>query len=432
MMVGTLRFAHPTVEGCTELGVGWVAGCGGSCINLEWMAPFKSLIEVADYMVKIVLHNQSQMPDVVKVVLDLAAGTCLVDNQKPMDIADFKTLNFSHVLLTHPVLELADDVYCYTYDDFSGLVQSAQYVYATLIQAPNPTTCRFKIAPSAQFIRLKEPYKIPVSLHYGKKAKECVDISQLNRIISLRSKVPFFYQDTLLIDQCFSFKDLPAEINDHDLFQTTTDIDWIINQPDDFKKYELRYINSQIGFGVYARESIKKDEAALIYTGIKIISDPDTRGYYFGPFEDSLHMGIDAKPYGNIARFINHAPLSDPRNKDKSKLLFLEANMRIVKLLLNGTQVIVYQALRDLEKNEQILVDYGSQYFLKTQPYLFHPRGYPMFPDYKIMKDTFNKRIPLLQIMFQQGFKGAFFPLYKRPLCAFVLFGLFCFYLNYM
>ncbi|MFI4919888.1 MAG: hypothetical protein ACHP65_10080, partial [Legionellales bacterium] len=211
-------------------------------------------------MVKILLNNQ--MPDSPSktVIIDLSLGTCLINNNETINMNQLHELEFSHPLLSQAGLSKSKGLYCHSYDDLDGLLASAQCVYATLIKAKNPSNCHFNIKPSAHYFHLKKLYQLHLSLEHHKTAKEFIGTDQLNNIVTHLTHSKFQFHDSILINQTYSFTCLPELINGDDLYKTNSTIEQQLKQPADFEKYELRYINRLIGFGLYARASIKKDD----------------------------------------------------------------------------------------------------------------------------------------------------------------------------
>lgn len=369
-------------------------------------------------MVKIILNNQDRESPYKKAILDIASGTCLINNDETIHSSLLKKINFTHTLLMEPAIPATDGSYCYAYHDAEGLFNTARTIYATLIQINNPTDCRFKIAPSEYFPRLKAIYKIPFSLDYRKPAKELITVNQLNRIISRASGSNFQFQDNLEINETLSFNDLPPVVDGDALYKTNPQIHQLIKQADDFKKYELRYINHFVGFGVYSRKNIKKGEPVCLYYGIKNFSKTSKKRYSFHPTVDSLNLYTDAYPCGNIARFINHAPKPDNTKNTQPPSPLYEANLDSVIFCLHGIEVIAYFASRDIFKGEQLLVDYGSEYFENLELLRFKDDGNVIDSKNRQLHERKHQRMPILRIMAQNGIKQALWPLFKRPIAV--------------
>jgi hypothetical protein len=202
-------------------------------------------------MVNLTLGNFNQESPFKQAIIHLVRRTCTIDDGQEINI-DLLTKHpdFSHPLLTQSILTSANDTYVYEYDDFEGLLNAAKYIYATLIHANNPLDCEFKITPSAQFVRLKKQYKIPFSIHYKRKAREELELKQFNSMISRFKDFDFQYQDNISLDETITLNSLPTDVNGDLLFEANLDIMQFCQQEDNFHKFEIRYINRFIGFGI--------------------------------------------------------------------------------------------------------------------------------------------------------------------------------------
>lgn len=382
-------------------------------------------------MVRLVLNNQIEQSPYRKVILNLSSGTCLINDKEEMDLNQFKQLDFSHPLLSEPALTLVDGVYCYSYEDMAGLLRFPKYVYSTLIQSDRPKSCLFKITATDSVYRLKNHYKIPFSFDYHRPAKSDISIVQLNRIVSALGGLTFHFLDSTIINQDFSYEDLPEEVVADYFYNNFPDIIKFMTEPDQFHKYELRYINRLVGFGVFAREDIKKNELVMMYNGEKCSKKPKMNAYHFAPSEDSLKMGTDALFMGNIGRFVNHAPSIKRDADNKTNADFLKSNLISVLWSIQGLEFIIYKATRDITKNEQLLVDYGERYFTERKLMYFNAKGESLDLNNRLVKENLNQKIPMLKIMAESGVKGAIFVLYKKVIFTAVCFSLVCLYLNY-
>lgn len=118
----------------------------------------------------------------------------------------------------------------------------------------------------------------------------------------------------------------------------------------------VKYIGEPFGFGVFAKKAIKSGEMIGEYTGVICIlaKIPDAKFAfdYPSPQVDGVaHEGlaIDAYNAGNITRFVNHS--SD------------NANVYVETIPYKNRWHQVFCASRDIEQGEQLLIDYGSQYW---------------------------------------------------------------------
>jgi len=110
------------------------------------------------------------------------------------------------------------------------------------------------------------------------------------------------------------------------------------------------------GLGAFAVESIRKDQFIGEYIGELLSTKDDGRdimrkhlglNYSFG-LNSEYH--IDSARVGNETRFINHG------EGDK-------ANATAIKKLVLGDLRIAFYSLRFIRANEEILFDYGKEYW---------------------------------------------------------------------
>jgi len=115
---------------------------------------------------------------------------------------------------------------------------------------------------------------------------------------------------------------------------------------------EIRWVNATIGNGVFSKESIKKGAFVCEYVGLitreKDI-DPDNR-YIFNLTvgDDETGFVLDARYSGNVARTINHADFP---------------NLEAITIFIEGQPRVIYAACRDIQKGEELFVDYGEDYW---------------------------------------------------------------------
>lgn len=127
------------------------------------------------------------------------------------------------------------------------------------------------------------------------------------------------------------------------------------SQPD----ISVRWINSQLGWGVFALRDFKKMEFIAEYVGVvrKRTKADRTNAYCFEyPIAAGLSspFNIDALESGSIARFINH---SENANLNSSLATFDEVG-----------HIILYTK-KPVAKGTQLCYDYGPDYWAKrTKP----------------------------------------------------------------
>lgn len=112
----------------------------------------------------------------------------------------------------------------------------------------------------------------------------------------------------------------------------------------DTTKFEIREVGGIKGKGLYALKDFEFGEYLLDYTGEKIttkLADTLTTKYLF---ELNKKWTIDGESESNTARYINHS--CDPN---------VEADVVGERIKIT--------AARDIEAGEELLIDYGDEYF---------------------------------------------------------------------
>ena len=121
----------------------------------------------------------------------------------------------------------------------------------------------------------------------------------------------------------------------------------------------LRQLESPYGYGVFALKAIRAGQALTEYLGVVRCShktsergDTSYRMSYPIPSWLGWTWTIDAKNLGNIARFINHS-----RRPNVQMKVFYDG--RILRLAVEAT--------RALEVGEQLMLNYGPNYWTSRQ-----------------------------------------------------------------
>lgn len=351
-------------------------------------------------MVTISLTNKNPDSNDHSVTINLNSGVCSFPDKREVPLCEFiKQEDFVHPLLSEPFVHSADHVYLYEYDNITQLFYSAVFVYKTLLHADNPNLCVFKIQPSCQFKQNKVPDDLYFSIDGMKPATELISVVQLNEIVSTLMRDSFEYSEDFVINDTFTVDQLPSSVNGDLFYPDKEPFYEIFEHTANLSRLELRYINPVIGFGVFCREPIKAGEFLGIYTGVKQVNLPSVLNYSYRQNGDSLSMILDGRNYGNITRFINHAPNPDKNapSADSSNQLF--SNSKCSIYIINGLSFMVYLTTRDVMPGEQLLVDYGSAYFQKSTPILFKSNGRPV-NRYNRMS---NKKLGHLRVMAHHG-----------------------------
>lgn len=119
-----------------------------------------------------------------------------------------------------------------------------------------------------------------------------------------------------------------------------------------------------VGYGLYTAEPVAQDEFVMEYKGEIIASDEGERREARQGFDepapvsfnfqllDTEGLWIDAAVYGNLSRYINHAPEKDRWG----------CNIKPKIVYVNGEFRIKFVALRDIAVGEELFFNYG-EYF---------------------------------------------------------------------
>lgn len=336
-------------------------------------------------MLKVTLSNWNSASRHSHATFDVESASWILNHQERVLGEQLCRIGFDHPLLKESTCSPSIYEHIYEYDDFDGLMKASRFVYGTLIRLDNPLLARFRIQPSAKFVRTKAEYTFAFSTNSRKSANKTITIPQLNAIVSALKGSPFCYQDTLVLDKNITIHDLVQEINADILYETNDAIAEFCNQPDDTARFEIRYINKHVGFGVFAKQAIKKDDMIMHYAGEKCAKKPPF-SYTFIEKQDCFKADINSSHFGNIARFVNHAL---PASRDVTNKEWCYANAKAVDCSIYGNNVVVFIARRDIQSGEQILISYGQDYFKNTEAmilwrhdhHMVHANGKRIKPD---------------------------------------------------
>lgn len=355
-------------------------------------------------MVNITLSNQNPHSQHQKVSININTGLCYFNDNQEIPLKHLiNTLDFTHPLLTEKFTQTSDHVFHYEYDNIDELRYSGIYVYSRLIRADKPLACTFKINPSPLFQHSKFAQDIYFSINRHQLAKESIHIKQLEDLTHHLLGTKFVFSEDLIIDDQFTIADLPPFVDGDSLYITNDKLVTLLKTPSTFSRYELRYISPEIGFGVFSKKTIKKEDIISIYSGVKTIRKPDSLSFSFIAKQDCFMMYLDASQYGNITRFINHAPT----HNSEHSLSLIEANVKANTYSLNGIEVIVYSACKEILPGEQLLVDYGQAFFEGMDLFRFKTNGRPINTNKKFIWSNIQEKINHMKIMARHGVKKA-------------------------
>lgn len=125
-------------------------------------------------------------------------------------------------------------------------------------------------------------------------------------------------------------------------------------------RVSVRWLNDQVGYGLFAEEEIAKGNYVGEYTGIVRRNDrryfePLNNYCYEYPVEDEIGRSfvIDATQ-GNLTRFINHSR---------------KPNLNPIHIYYDGYYHLIFIALCPIQKGEQLSYNYGENYwYLREKP----------------------------------------------------------------
>jgi len=352
-------------------------------------------------LANITLTNHTENTALKHVCIDILTGlVTLSDGRKLNNIHDLGHEPFMHPLLLEPYTPKANHHFDYTYDDLNGLFYSAIFVYSVLIHTDAPLACQFSIKPSAQFKQSRDIDNLYFSLNYRTTSNSTITLEELNRFTSKHLGLPFFFSDALIIhENKITLDKLPVNVNADCLYEATPEAIQTLNTPVDLTRYELRYIDPVIGFGVFARTLIKKNTPISIYSGIKTLKPPSSFVFLYEKKLDMLNLSTNAKQQGNLTRFINHAPTT---TKNKNHTI---ANTQNKRHCLNGIEFIAFVTTKDILPGEQIFTDYSLPYFGKIEPIYFNNHGRVIHTQFNI--NSRRDKLEHIRSMASEGFQVA-------------------------
>ncbi|MCH9689646.1 MAG: SET domain-containing protein-lysine N-methyltransferase [Gammaproteobacteria bacterium] len=323
-------------------------------------------------MVKINLknHQDNASYPYQHITFDVSTGLSeLEDGQHITKDQLLAKLFFSNPLLDEPYTPISGYHFKYTYNNLTELLYTATFICTVLIHTDNAHACQFSISPSANFQKTECLNTLHLSINYRKTAKSRIPIDQLNKLINDLSGNPFQFSNDTLPNYTTTIDELPDVIDGDMLFSAPSpQLLPLLHTPNQPNTYELRYIHPMVGFGVFSRVDIKEGFLLGFYTGTQTHIREENQSYSFSVKNEPLPTYVHALYSGNLTRFINHAPTT-------TKTRFLSANIKADIHHLHGVPFITYKAKRDILTGEQLLVDYGPNFFNKRSCILFKANG---------------------------------------------------------
>ena len=121
----------------------------------------------------------------------------------------------------------------------------------------------------------------------------------------------------------------------------------------DREYFVVKWSSPEMGYGLFARKFIAKDEIVGLYTGYVSRDGIDTdymwtyETHYADPH--NYDLGVDSLTMGNYMRFVNHA------GKD--------LNTRVEMVPYKNRWWVLYVADSDIFPGQELFTDYGPEYF---------------------------------------------------------------------
>lgn len=301
------------------------------------------------------------------------------------------------------------------------------FVYSILLSVDNPESCQFIIKPSPNFQWSKPKGKLFFSINHLKPAHESITFKQFEQLVSqlARNKVKrdlnigiefvFEFIENIIINSQINIQDLPESVNGDLLFSSNQKLIELLKKTNNYDRFEVRYISPAIGLGVYSRTMIKKEESICIYSGVKNKISIDSIKYLIYYNNDALNYGTDAIKYGNLGRFINHAASPNENALHLSPTNNLDANIKSECICLNGIEFVLLSANRDIQPGEQLLLNYGDNYFKYYNELQFNAKG-KISGNKQLIKKSNRKKMDEIRILAHHGVKSAQQYLLKKTL----------------
>lgn len=354
------------------------------------------------------------------IYFDLKMGEFLTNSKVVSRQSVLASESLSHPLFTERILsQRKKNHYVYMYQDYSEFLLALRYVYATLLQVENPSKCVVHIQPGAQYHTNLDHEAMYFSIHAKKPARQQLSVAQLSGIISKISGYPFQYGNDIILDRQITYLDLPDELDADNLYYMEDTTQSMIDQRPILDKYELRYFNRKMGCGLFARTDIKQGELIARYSGQFMPKNLTYKSYCFIPADKAgYNLMLDGAHYGNVSRFINHAP--SPENS--SAHIYLSANVVVENYLGYGNSHFFYVADRDIACGEQLLVSYGNQYFLVPDTILHLKKNGEIHDNQnRKINDTPQQRKEVLSVFASFGSRQAQWLLIRKPFIVLLL-----------
>ena len=164
---------------------------------------------------------------------------------------------------------------------------------------------------------------------------------------------------------------------------------------------EIRFMNKQYGWGLFARGYIEKGSIIGVFTGIVSLQDrqvPIVAEHIFLYDAPNNNFGIvDGTRQGNITRFLQHLPREENIKEynfdpaiDKANVAVENVEAIVVSLALGSIKTNLFITSRDIYANEIIGCSYDPAFWEGKTPTFFRKDGSVIASQfyYKTRKDS--------------------------------------------
>ncbi len=388
------------------------------------------------------LENQLKAHDITHVVFNIDKSQhqvsiyqneTLVENLKTADFLQKYKQTFQHELLANQPEPVNNHLCEIIYNDNQELFSLVNKIYTTLIKSALPEI-KFKIAPSEKYIKAHRIPSVPYSIHYRMKARRSIPLDDFEKLIRRQTDTKnFCFTKGYIIDITLELKDLPEKIDDSLFISHFKEKGDFLNDYEE--PFEIRFVSNYIGHGVCATRDIKKDEDVSVYCSeYGHEKSKQLAGYSFEKLDNPLNLFIDARAYGNLTRFINHAPNEDEFDinslPEDAHDILLTANLKPEIFNYCGISFVIFRALRDIKAGETLFFDYSGKYWEDFHPTLFTKKHTFIDIKGKPFKEAKQIHHNAYRDMLDCHIKEAAIPLIIKPLLWLLLLLLFAFYIN--
>jgi len=124
------------------------------------------------------------------------------------------------------------------------------------------------------------------------------------------------------------------------------------------RRIKICFINSVVGYGVFAKENIPPYSTLNHYSGLLMLDkEINVRHNSTFSFTDYKTFSIDAMKYGNWCRFMNHCGEKEPQNNAIPWEYYHK----------NGPKIVFTSGSKGIKRGQQILFSYGEEYWKESK-----------------------------------------------------------------